>query len=646
MKRSKARARLASFARWPLGAGLSSGACGIGGMGVVCAICVVACGGAFGTACRKDTVIETRAVAMHVPSSCALGSDKAYGLFVASGDFDPVVSDGVRLADVGAGLTLPQNARALVVDVSSGDAEWRGVRDVGASGNVDVLLLPFQATCALSGDVELRSATTLGVLDPSRMLVLGGVGGTSGGDGGGAGSIPDTFLADLSTGITTRLAAGLLTPRTRTTVTPFGRGGLVAGGARGDGSLIDSAEVFVAGASGGGDFDRAPILLSAPRGDHGAVVLVTGETLLVGGLSAAGGAPLSTLEIVDPKARGARTQGLTQLEVPRTKPVVMRLASGEVLVAGGFDAASKPVTTLEWLTPDGRGHARHSRELVARKERGFVALPAGGALAVIAPDAGDVGLQNVWVISADGEPEHAEPIAGALTSVRLFAGADGKPLLWTGDRWLQWSPWFGAFGALGALANAGPGPKVDAIASPDLGLAMWLDGASLVALRFATPTAYETFPLPLLSQGSQGTNAPAHLAPDRLVSPGAATSLQIDSDLGLVLTAGASAFVTDATYGAVTLDLEVPTGEPPLVVLRDESGNETAIGGDVCPFAIARGAPASVHVERDGAKLRVAAQECAAVGASLEAAARVTVGFRGAPGEGRSVARNVRIVRR
>ena len=618
MKRSKARARLVAFA--------------------LAASVLVPCS----AACTKETRIETRTIVMHVPASCALGSgsgasgnggssDRAYGLFLASGDFDPAASDGRRLADVGTTLTLPPSTRALVVDVSNGDAEWRGVRDVGASGDVDVLLLPFQSTCALSGDVEQRSASALGVLDPSHVLVVGGT---------GAGNIPDTFLADLSTGVTTQLAVGLLTARTRTSVTRFGGGGLVAGGARGDGSIIDNAEVFVAGSGNTGDFDRAPILLSGPRADHGAAVLVSGETLLVGGRSAAGGRPLSTLEIVDPKARSARTQGLAQLEVPRFDPVVLRLASGEVLVAGGFDAQNDPVTRLEWLTPDGRSRSRHSRELVARKERGFVALPGGGALAVIAPDAGDVGLENVWVISADGEPEHAAPIAGALTMARLFAGAEGRPLLWTGNRWLEWSPWSGAFVAPGALAAAKGGPSSDAFASPDLGLAMWLDGSALVALRFATPTAYATFPLPLLAPGTSDTS---HVAPDRLVSPGVTTSIQLDPELGLVLAPGASVFVTDATYGALIVDVDTPSGEPPLVVLRDEHGNETAIGGEACPFAITRGAPATLHIERDGARVRVDAHDCAA---PVKADARVSIGFRGAAGADRSVARNVRIVRR
>ncbi len=58
---------------------------------------------------------------------------------------------------------------------------------------------------------------------------------------------------------------------------------------------------------------------------------------------------LASLEAIDPVAQRARTGGLALLAVPRADPVVLRLASGEILVAGGVDATGLPVSTLEWF---------------------------------------------------------------------------------------------------------------------------------------------------------------------------------------------------------------------------------------------------------------------------------------------------------
>ena len=55
------------------------------------------------------------------------------------------------------------------------------------------------------------------------------------------------------------------------------------------------------------------------------------------------------------------------------------------------------------------------------------------------------GFQNVWVISASGDVDHATAIVGSLTDAVLFDGTEQEPVLWTGDRWLVWQPWQGVF---------------------------------------------------------------------------------------------------------------------------------------------------------------------------------------------------------
>jgi hypothetical protein len=578
--------------------------------------------------CAKSPRVETRAVTLHVPRDCAPG-DAPYGLFYAAGDFDPTtLAPSLPLASVGAVLAgMPAATRSLVVDaIDAQQAEWRAFGDVapGGGGDVDLLLLPYRAPCALSPVIDGRTDAALGAIDARRAILAGGRATASG--------VPTTQLFDLTLG-TARTLLGLLVPRARATITSFGEGGLVAGGADPDtGDARATAEVFA-----GQDFDGNPIALSEPRTDHGAAVLATGETLLVGGSGPRG--VLRSMEAVDPVTRRARTSGLAALAVARSRPQVLRLASGEILVAGGLDAEGVPVPTLEWFTADARAASRRPRDLVAGIARGFAALPAGGALAVIAPDAPTPGFQNVWVIAADGALEAAVPIDGALGAVRLFAGSTGAPVLWTGDRWLVWSPWAGAFAPLAGAEGAG-GPPDDTFASADPGLAMWTDGARLLTLRFATRGAYASTPAsrPLLALDT------AFTAPDRLVSadPRVASPIRFDATLGLTLEGDATVFVADATYATVRIDLTLPTGASPRVVLRDEAGVEAVVDAASC--ALGAAAPgASLAVVREGAGVRAALDgadlhECAV---TTGPTARLSVGLRGPVDGGTAVARSL-----
>ena len=604
---------------------------------------------AFAASCAREPEIVTRRVTMHVPAACETGP-RPYALYYPSGDFQPAADaplvEAQFLSGEGGSLShIPQATRALLVDVSVDGTplRWRGIGSVETAGDVDVLLWPAAAPCALSPPstpLPARTDAALGAIDARHILVSGGL-------GRGKGALPGSFVVDLATGVITPVTSDLLAPRMQASVTPFSsgkevgdRGALVAGGIRPDtGALLASAEVF---AQKTGEFDGMPILLAEGRHDHAAVPIVTGETLLVGGSGDKG--PLGSLELVDPKTRRARA-GLATLDVPRTHPHALRLASGEIFVAGGFDAAGTPVGMLEWLSPDAWTHSRPSRKFLATKERGFVALPGGGALAVIAPDPPSPNFANVWVISASGELEAATPITGQLSLVRLFAGNQGAPLLWTGARWLRWQPWRGEFGAAEDVAPTATGPaSPDVLSAPDGGLALWLlfddIGTRVVGLRFDARSQYacDSARAPLLANDTN------FFAPDRLVVPGTSASLVFDPTRGLVLAPGASAFLADATFAAFTLEVAVSGGAAPLIVLRDDAGVEIEIGGPACPLALDH--PTKVRVARDREILTVTedagtARRCLA---TPKADARLTVGLRGGVAE--SVVRGLTVERR
>jgi hypothetical protein len=598
---------------------------------------------------------------MHVPAACAV-DDTFHGNFQALGDFTPPPGSLHLLSDIGADLGVPASARAIVLDVfDTNSLKWGGgLASVADKGDVDLLILPREP-CALSqpsSPLTSRTNPALGAIDARHLLVAGGAGiGTE---------TPHSFVADLSTGTVTALATGLTDPRADATVTPFGDpgGALVAGGTKPEtGEVLQTAEVYVPpGASGAspaltgpaGDFDGAPIPLSTARARQGAIALATGETLLVGGFNNAGAAVtlVKSLEVVDPKHRQrGRVEGLDSLIAPRIRPTVLRLASGEILVAGGSDESGQPIVTnaLEWLAPDAHAHSgKRPRDLVAGKERAFVALPGGGALAVVVPEAQTAASENVWVISADGDVQPAAPIRGALEMARLFPGTEGAPLLWTGDRWLRWRPWQGDFFSANGLDTVRSGPAAGAFSSSDVGLALWLGddatGVRVVGMRFDTrgPYATENPDHPLLVDG------PDLFAPDRLAGT-PSSAIRFDASLGLVLEQGTSAFLTDATLGSFTLDLDVPNGIAPRVLLRDERGTELEVGGASCLIV---GFPGThtLHVARDGSSIVTTLDDgvARACPAPLPGgdSGRISVGLRGAPAGPFSTARRFVLQRR
>jgi len=592
-------------------------------------------------ACQRTAEVVDRPVRLSSPKGCAVAAEVGYASLYAQGDFEPTTDDpyvaSLYLRDRSELTTFPLEMRSLYADVTQPIAPvgFFGVAPVPPSGPVDVLLLPRKAACALSTRIEKRASATMAAIDGAHLLLVGGT--------TALGSVPRTYLASLTDGTVTTLPIGLGTRRLAPSVTSFGAvsgvasGALVAGGADPVGQApLGTAEMYVPLTDGTvGDFAGEKIQLNEPRAEHGAVVLSTGETLLVGGRGAGG--LLATMEAVDPATRRARTTGLAILEVPRKNPTVLRLASGEILVAGGEDAAGVPVSALEWFSPDASRATKRRSNLVASKRRMFVPLATGGALAVIAPDTPQATFKSVWVINADGALESGIPVQD-LEEVRLFPASDGAPLLFTGRRWLRWQPWFGAFQQLldapEPVLGAG-GPATAAIAAPDPGLAVWLedreDGTYLRAYRHGTRGPYAAVPRPLLVKDEMA------LAPDRLPSRDA---YRFEVERGLLLGPRASAFLPDVTFAKVSIELRV-TAAAPLVVLRDADGNELEVGGPECAGAGA--AKESLLVRRDGPRVTFLVdggevRECAR---GVPEKARITVGLRGTTGFEYSGVRNL-----
>lgn len=602
------------------------------------------------TACSSDPTFEDRPVYVYAPRACPVSQADAFSVVYAGGDFEPSAASPptaqLFLRDVGAVMTeLPTQTRSLLFDVSQEmeTAAWRGLVEVGASGPVNVLVWPNGQTCNLSRSVENRIDSTLGVFGHGIMI--------AGGVSAGGGVVPHTFVGDLTTGMVEPLALGLGTRRSHPTITEFREAGqdgvvsaLVAGGQDPDSKMpLSTAEVYVPnpGQPGDiGDFQRTRIELSSPRAQHGAVVLATGETLLVGGLGN-GGQLLTTMDVVDPKTRQSRSDGVALLAVARANPTVLRLANGEIMVASGTSASGDLIPTIEWFAPDASQPTKRPIDLVTGRQEGFVALDGGGALAVIAPKDDAADFKTVWVVSADGTLEAASPIPAAeLDVVRLFEGPEGAPLLWTGKHWMRWQPWEGAFRTIDDATT--PGPTTDAIVSGDKGLALWIDdqgaaGAFVAGFRFATRSRFGPAPNPMLVAG------PGGLSPDRL--PNQAGGAIRFAGQGLELGPGASAFVSDLTFADVDVDLDV-TFPPPYVVLRGDDAQELEVGGAACAFG--QNATRTLSIRRRATQVTVRADdgEARVCPTSLDPGVRIAVGLRGASGADPTIGRNLRVIRR
>lgn len=536
------------------------------------------------SACHKGPVVTTRPVTAWVPAACAATAG-AYAEYYAYGDYEPAgpPATGHLLSAVGTTLTeIDDEARALVMTATESQRAWEGVGPVPATGEVDVLLLPTLNSCALTQGVGARTGSTMAPIGGQQVLVVGGTGSET----------PPTYVASLATGAVAVLTNDLKTARTGATITGFASGALVAGGASDVGPL-DTAEIYSTSAGG---FDGRPFQLAEARTQHGAVVLANGQTLLVGGFGTGLGQVLASMEIVDPLARTSAEEGVGILTVPRSNATVLRLASGEILVAGGFDGTGAPVPSFEWFKPDATPETGKSTlALPPGLESTAIALEGGGALVVARTPAGP-GFQNAWVIDASGTLEPAAPVPPPMARPVLFGGAEGAPLLWTGDRWLQWQPYAGSFGEISVLDDV-PAMVGDASCSPDPGLAIWLDPTTsqLTLLRFDTTNAYSSLPGPLLVTGT--VTGPQNTSPDRL------TGVAWDADLGLTLepgTPGGAAFVTDRTYADVDVSVVVDQG-PAAVALRDVLGVETDVPGETCTPAAPSGGGYTLQLQRRGA---------------------------------------------
>jgi len=543
----------------------------------------------------------------HRLEGCPVPADAALQLH-ALGDFD-VSNRTVEIVHTSTQereLPLPFSTRAVALRASGGSARFHGLGE-RTGERVDVLLWPELSDCELYRPAETpaypapRGRQAMGVSHSQQtLLVAGGVGDSS----------ASALSLDLETGIATRIEGdgGLLERHEYATISEFGDALLVAGGYDVVEERNAAAEVFEPGPA---RFTSTPITLRNPRRRHTAVVLKTGETLLVGGLNA-NGRPLLSLELVSPSRRAAETV-VPLLKTPRVEPSVARLDDGGVLVASGMNDVDTPggLTTtplgIERIDAD-LAAVQVEEALPARFNRALLALPGGSALAVggcedRAPAPGEscsarcgtlpeeladsragrargcppAGF-DAWWIPASGTATQLPDLPAGVDASRpvLIAASDSAPWLLAAGQVLRFEPWTGRFVRVDVPESLRLPEDAPAPLAIDAGAFVWLtevtgapSGRSEVSLRgfrHGTRGSFESDTPLLLGR------LPLHLSPNQapVHLNGGEADVRFDGELHL-LGAEAAVFVTDTVYRDVEIEIELSAGPPPTLIIGSTS---------------------------------------------------------------------------
>ena len=580
---------------------------------------------ASGVSCSARDVVVDIPIVAYVPAGCG-DAGSALVTYTALGDFPQATpaADSVMLGMPGFALTaLPAATRQVLISPATLSGPWTGSALVPDAGAIEVLTLPLDQACPLSTDVNLAAepGASIGMMDTTHAMLMGGV-------------LPP-FVIDLGTGAIKQLTATLTPPREYVTITPFGAGALIAGGEDAtSGEAQDTATVYTPAGASPGAFGSPIVLPSGQRMQHGAARLSDGRVLLVGGISDTKNLVMA-IDVLDPAKPTQPTTLAAQLHYGRVAPTVIALPNGEVFVGGGFDAQMKPVASAEWLAAD-LSSFQAQPLCGAAAEQGFAATEGGAVLAVMGTPA-TPGCSNVQLLLSAGAVD-APALASTPLRVRLFQGAQASPVLLTdtesGTAALRWNPWTGEFTALGQFA-AGLSLPTPTVLAPTPGLALWLgEDDNIWTLRFDTHGEYATD----VAHGPYLVTDDMFTAPGAL--PGADVAFSVAS--GVMVSNGATVWVTDATFAEVTASVVLPVGGSAIVVLRDPSGKEVTCTATDAPPA------ATVQVIRTGSTVMATVGDAGAVpcAGTLDATVRVAIGVRGpASGQGTTSLRSLSVQR-
>jgi hypothetical protein len=571
--------------------------------------------------------VETFAIRAHSldGSRCSVDTNpdvtlQALGSFPVSN----LATERLRFRTGERTLAFPNETLGVDAVATDGESTWLGYTDRRTERGIDVLLWREGVGCELY-DEENRSypgpngGQAMGYSSEAGVLLVAG-GDSMDGTAGGS------LVFDSGTGRSDLVDQDFSFPGARAyaTVTAFGAELLLAGGERPletsvfeERGTLRSAAIYDPGLDG---FGEDVIELEFARTRHAAVVLLGGETLLVGGgLATTNGIALVTLfEIVSPETRRSTINGVSRLANGRLHPTALLLDDGNLLVGGGYDVNKQPVSSVEWFASDGSCAVSPSTNectsdppsvrLTPRHHRAFIAMPGGGALTVGGCEPAETqtptcetacgpgfgcpatSADAAW-ISPNGEIttvlfEPSGPCGSFAPERALFApGSDGSPWLLAYDEdpfcraVYRFNPWLAIFESV-EPSEFDPSPWPDprtplTTLGPDA--FVWLtegDPPLLVGTRASVRGPLSQFETSLLSALSDQPQRPVHLAPDRppqtadrpkaIFTPGSRLILEIPNEPDEPVV---TVHVTDTSYDDVAVTLEFSGQGPPILLL-------------------------------------------------------------------------------
>ena len=440
--------------------------------------------------CQEQAASSTRRIVPHPLPACEVEGSKL--VLSALGDFESPRTTSVDLKGSGD-IDLPPEL--VGVEASTSPPGLRGVGYAEPPDDVQLTLWSAANTCDAVADFpvpESRGGQAMTAFDGGGAIIIAGLDPVTVAD---VSKSAFAWAWDARTGRQLPLA-NRSHRVTFASATPFGTGALIAGGF--DRKFFPVRYLDTALVYRDGDIREPPIAIGDARAEHGAVVLASGATLLVGGEDERG--VVDTLVSVTPTETPpygvADLFMLGSLVRARKLPAVLRLATDEILVAGGVDDSGGYVSTLEWFSKDGRPCAGHARDKATPN-------------------------QDVFWINNDGTlVEKLPPLTSqqrGTKKVRLVAAGDGAPWLWNGTAWLRFDPWSNTFSTPDAAPEDGPDDDMPAPVAVDPGLFVWLarhstgdisKPATLRGFRYGVRGPYTIDPDFVLAD-------PRHLAPSR-----------------------------------------------------------------------------------------------------------------------------------
>ena len=559
---------------------------------------------------KDDREITVR-VQAHSLASCPLPGAARLDL-TPLGDF-PIsnrTSESLAIDATGTTLGFPASTLALEAKASADLAlePFIGYSERFAD-RFDFLLWPRDAACDVFEPSSNDSypgrlgGQTLGFSSSSGLVMV------AGSDDASSAAIVGALTFDIRTGtsylVDPRKRDVLSEPRAFATISDFAGKLLVAGGQNPihDPTVAasDTAEVYDPDPAVLG-FEPDLLKLVAPRTQHAAVNLESGETALIGGRGVEPTA-LAFVEVVSPESRNSHL--LEPLNIGRLAPTALRLSDAWIFVGGGDDSDGHPIGALEWRDTDASRLPAPwdgGSVLPARYDRAYAALPGGAVLAVggcedraasagedcsawcdrgCPPSADRVTQQSYdafWV-AHDGSITRLD-FPWSAPRPTLVPGSDGRPWLIasgldqagqpTPNRLAlyRFDPWQKRFDAVDVDLGLGRALSPAHLLSTGPDAFVWLDtnanGVVVRGARLGTRSAF-TSDVPLVSL-HDGTARPAHLAPDRApdanVSYGPSPGSLLFSAWS-ARQAPACVWITDTEYGDFSAQIQFSSATPP-----------------------------------------------------------------------------------